>query len=77
VGYRLSGPALRVPDGEMISEPVLPGSIQVPPNGLPIVTMPDGPTLGGYPKLGLVDPEDLPRLAQTLPGSTLRFTLRD
>ncbi len=77
VGYRLSGPALRVPNGEMISEPVLPGSIQVPPNGLPIVTMPDGPTLGGYPKLGLVDPEDLPRLAQTLPGSTLRFTLRD
>lgn len=73
VGYRLAGMPLDVPLEEMISEPVLPGSIQVPPDGLPIVTMPDGPTLGGYHKLGLVDPDDLPQLAQSPPGSVVAF----
>lgn len=72
-GYRLEGPEILVPAGSMISEPVLVGSIQVPPGGQPIVTMPDGPTLGGYHKIGLVAPEDLPRLAQRLPGSAVRF----
>jgi len=76
VGYRLKGPILRPEPAELISEPVLPGSIQVPANGQPIVTMPDGPTLGGYPKLGLVDPEDLPRLAQMRPGQRVRFEPR-
>lgn len=73
VGYRLQGPSLRSDSPEMISEPVLPGSIQVPPSGQPIVTMPDGPTLGGYPKLGLVDSGDLARLAQCRPGQRIRF----
>lgn len=75
VGYRLDGPPVPVPMTELISEPVLPGTVQLPPNGQPIVTMPDGPTLGGYPKLGLVDPADLPRLAQSPPGTRLRFVL--
>ena len=75
VGYRLHGPPLVVPSGSALSEPVLAGSVQVPPEGLPIVTMPDGPTLGGYPKLGLVDPDDLPRLAQHPPGRAVRFVL--
>jgi allophanate hydrolase subunit 2 len=57
----------------MESEPVLPGSIQVPPGGQPIVTQVDGPTLGGYPKLGVVDPQDLGRLAQCRPGQSIRF----
>ena len=73
VGYRLMGPALPVPLLEMTSEPVLPGSIQIPPEGHPIVIMPDGPTLGGYPQLGVVDPEDLGRLAQLPPGAVLSF----
>lgn len=72
-GYRLNGPALKPEPPEIVSEPVLPGSIQVPANGQPIVTMPDGPTLGGYPKLGLVDPGDLARVAQTRPGQRIRF----
>ncbi len=72
-GYRLDGPALKPEPPEIVSEPVLPGSIQVPANGRPIVTMPDGPTLGGYPKLGLVDPEDLARVAQTRSGQRIRF----
>lgn len=73
VGCRLDGPRLQPPGIEMESEPVLPGSIQVPPGGQPIVTQVDGPTLGGYPKLGIVDPRDLGRLAQCRPGQTLRF----
>ena len=73
VGYRLLGSPLRPEPAQIISEPVLPGSIQVPANGQPIVTMPDGPTIGGYPKLGLVDPADLARLAQCRPGQSVRF----
>lgn len=73
VGYRLSGPALEWGGGEQISEPVLPGTVQVPSNGQPIVTMPDGPTLGGYPKIGWIDSQDLPRVAQTRPGQFVRF----
>lgn len=73
VGFRLDGPTLTAPGRQLISEPVLPGSIQIPSGGQPIVTMPDGPTLGGYPKLGLVDPADLAWLAQTRPGQPVRF----
>ena len=73
VGYRLAGPVLQPQVAQIISEPVLPGSIQVPANGQPIVTMPDGPTIGGYPKLGLVEPADLFRLAQCRAGQRVRF----
>ena len=61
--------------GSLLSEPVLPGSIQVPPDGQPIVTLHDGPTLGGYPKIAWIDPRDLPRLVQRRSGQPVRFTL--
>jgi biotin-dependent carboxylase-like uncharacterized protein len=73
VGYRLNGRPLEVERGEIVSEPVLVGSVQVPANGLPIVTMRDGPTVGGYPKLGLVDRADLSWLAQCRPGQSVKF----
>ncbi|MFM7102870.1 MAG: carboxyltransferase domain-containing protein, partial [Verrucomicrobiota bacterium] len=73
VGYRLEGGRITPPGGQMISEPVLPGSIQIPPDGRPIVTMADGPTLGGYPKLGVVEAGDLFWLAQCRPGHRCRF----
>jgi len=57
----------------LISEPVLPGSIQVPADGQPIVTLHDGPTLGGYPKIAWIDPRDLPRLVQRRSGQSIRF----
>ena len=60
--------------GSLISEPVLTGSIQVPADGQPIVTLHDGPTLGGYPKIGWIDPCDLPRLVQRRSGQPIRFT---
>lgn len=59
--------------GSLISEPVLPGSIQVPADGQPIVTLHDGPTLGGYPKIAWIDPRDLPRLVQRRSGQSIRF----
>ncbi len=59
--------------GSLISEPVLPGSIQVPADGQPIVTLHDGPTLGGYPKIAWIDPRDLPRLVQRRSGQSVRF----
>lgn len=73
VGYRLDGGRLTARLASIPSEPVLVGSIQVPPSGQPIVTMRDGPTVGGYPKIGLVDPDDLSWLAQCRPGTTVRF----
>ena len=75
-GYRLEGPALKVPIS-MFSEPVLPGSFQIPDNGQPIVTMVDGPTVGGYPKLGILTEEDRSRLAQCVPGTQVRFRWSD
>ena len=77
VGVRLEGTALRrVPereDTELPSEGLLTGAIQVPPNGLPVVFLADHPTTGGYPVIGVVAIEDLPRLAQAAPGTTVRL----
>lgn len=73
VGYRLAGAPLEFPSGQLLSEPVRVGTIQVPENGMPIVTMRDGPTVGGYPKLGILDPSDVSWLAQCRPGQQVRF----
>ena len=74
VGCRLQGPpvAHRGPR-EITSDGMLPGCIQVPPDGQPIVMGPDGPTTGGYPKIACVIGADLWRLAQLAPGETVRF----
>jgi biotin-dependent carboxylase-like uncharacterized protein len=77
IGYRLSGPRLeRANSGELPSEPTLPGAIQVPPDGQPIVLGPDAPVTGGYPVIGVVPragPDGLDALAQARPGHTLWF----
>jgi KipI family sensor histidine kinase inhibitor len=67
---RLAGPRLEHagPD-EISSEGMVPGSIQVPPDGQPIVMLADGPTTGGYPRIATVVTADLALLAQALPGS--------
>ena len=59
----------------MISEPLRVGTVQVPDDGRPIVMMRDGPTVGGYPKLGVVDAHDVARLAQCRPGRGLKFRM--
>lgn len=73
-GFRLEGPALNVPDS-IRSEPVLPGSFQIPGSGLPIVTMVDGPTVGGYAKIAILREVDSDWLAQCRPGTKIGFNL--
>ena len=76
MGYRLEGQEFthRAP-AALPSEPVCVGAVQVPQGGSPIVLMPDGPTVGGYPKIGLVEAADLSWLAQCRPGVKVRFQL--
>jgi allophanate hydrolase subunit 2 len=75
VGYRLEGPALPSGSGGglQLSEPVAPGTIQLPPDGHPIVLMADRQTTGGYPRLGHVIRADVPRLAQRWLGDSVTF----
>lgn len=74
MGYRLAGPELQRERGEELpSHGVLPGVIQVPPSGQPIVLLADAQTTGGYPKIGVVIRADLWKLAQLRLGGTLRF----
>ena len=60
---------------ELLSESVTFGTVQVPPSGKPLILMADRQTTGGYPRIAQVASVDLPRLAQLLPGDTLRFSL--
>ena len=73
MGVRLTGPMIPAPLAVMASEPVLPGSVQITGGGQPVVTMRDGPTVGGYPKLVWLDEESCRRVAQVPPGGTITF----
>jgi KipI family sensor histidine kinase inhibitor len=74
MGLRLEGSVLRLEKPlELASEGVGFGTVQVPPDGHPIVLMADRQTIGGYPKIGHVIAVDLPRLAQTRAGDAVKF----
>jgi biotin-dependent carboxylase-like uncharacterized protein len=74
MGYRLEGTVLdREPHADLLSHAVLPGTIQVPGNGQPIVLMSDAQTTGGYPRIGVVIAADLWKLAQVRLGTAVRF----
>ncbi|MET7393155.1 biotin-dependent carboxyltransferase family protein [Dactylosporangium sp. NPDC005572] len=74
VGTRLIGAALARADArELPSEGIVLGAVQVPADGQPLVFLADHPTTGGYPVVAVVDPRDLPLLAQARPGDTVRF----
>jgi biotin-dependent carboxylase-like uncharacterized protein len=76
MGLRLEGPAL--PAGrEIVSHAMIPGSIQLPADGQPVVLLVDGPTVGGYPVLGVVTRAEMPRLGQLRPGDTVRLRAQD
>lgn len=76
MGYRLQGPPLaRAREGELISEPLGIGAIQVPAAGEPILLMADRQTAGGYPKIGYVISADLPLAGQLAPGDFIEFHL--
>lgn len=74
MGYRLQGSELeRTTQREMLSHGLLPGVIQVPPNGQPIVLMNDAQTTGGYPRIACVIEADLYHLAQVRLGEPIHF----
>ena len=78
MGLRLSGPGLAcIHQEQQVSAGVAPGTIQVPPDGGPIVLLADRQTIGGYPRIGSVASVDLPKLAQIRPGGTVRFVAVD
>ncbi|TDL91854.1 biotin-dependent carboxyltransferase family protein [Vibrio vulnificus] len=75
MGYRLSGPTLKLKDNvELLSEAVTNGSVQVPPDGNPIILLADSQTTGGYPKIAQVITADLPIIAQVKPGESIQFS---
>lgn len=74
VGLRLEGRPVRRRAGEVVSEGVVLGAVQVPGSGQPVVFLQDHPTTGGYPVVAVLDPRDLAACAQARPGE--RFTLR-
>ena len=77
IGLRLTGtPLERARDGELATEPMVLGAVQVPPNGQPVVFLADHPTTGGYPVVGVVRTEDLVVCAQARPGDRLTLRVR-
>ena len=74
MGARLSGEKLELAEPrEMISQPVACGSVQVPPDGQPIILLAERQTIGGYPQIGHIISADLPKLARAWPGTLLKF----
>jgi antagonist of KipI len=74
MGYRLEGVELPLRNPvELLSEGVAFGTMQLPPDGMPIILMADRQTTGGYPRIGEVATVDLPLVAQLKPGDRLRF----
>jgi antagonist of KipI len=69
-GHRIKGPA-----GERISQPVTPGSVQIPPGGDPILLLADCQTTGGYAHIGTVITADQYRAGQLFPGDKVSFSL--
>jgi biotin-dependent carboxylase-like uncharacterized protein len=73
MGLRLEGFPFSLPNRQLVSEPVCPGSVQVTGDGQCIVLGVDGQTIGGYPKLAQVIAADLDKLGQLRPGEEIRF----
>jgi biotin-dependent carboxylase-like uncharacterized protein len=77
VGIRLDGPDLpRRRNGELASEGVVLGALQVPTRGRPTLFLADRPVTGGYPVIGVVPESGVNRAAQAVPGTPIRFRPR-
>ena len=74
-GCRLHGQAIQNVPEKMISEGVTYGSVEITTNGQPIILLKDRPTIGGYPKIGIVMSLDLSQLAQRQAGTQIKFEL--
>lgn len=73
MGYRLSASPIIIPQFNMISSGVIPGTIQLLPDGQLVILMRDCQTTGGYPRVAIVDYDDLNILAQKKHGDTITF----
>ncbi|MET8411240.1 biotin-dependent carboxyltransferase family protein [Streptomyces sp. NPDC005195] len=74
IGLRTQGPPLeRAVSGELPSEGMVLGAVQVPPDGRPVVFLADHPTTGGYPVIAVVRAADLSAAAQAVAGTPVRF----
>lgn len=77
MGTKLSAEhAISYGGGELLSEGIIPGAVQIPPDGNPIVLQKDAQSIGGYPKIGVIAEPQLSLLAQMPVGRKLRFVLR-
>ncbi len=79
MGYRLKGPDINIREGmpkSIVSEPSMPGSVQIPADGQPIILLVEQ-TVGGYVKIATVISSDIPKVAQAIPGDTLQFVKTD
>ena len=75
MGYRLDGPLIEHrASADIVSDALLPGAVQVPKNGRPILLMRDAQTTGGYAKIAVVISSDLSVLGQAKPGCSIRFS---
>jgi len=77
MGCRLEGEKIAYQGPGIVSEGIALGSIQIPPDGQPIILLKDSGSIGGYPKLGCVMRGDLNKLAQCRPGDKICFTAID
>ncbi|WNO08755.1 biotin-dependent carboxyltransferase family protein [Teredinibacter sp. KSP-S5-2] len=75
MGYRLTGGKPIHIDSTILSEATPLGSVQIPPDGNPIILMKDRQTIGGYPKLGCIYQTDIFQLSQRRPGQKVAFQL--
>ncbi len=77
VGVRLDGPTLSTTDaGELPSEGIVRGAVQLPPSGQPLIFLADHPVTGGYPVIAVVDDAATDRISQLRPGEQVRFAIR-
>jgi len=75
MGYRLEGPAIEHKGrADIVSDALLPGAVQVPKDGKPIIIMQDAQTTGGYPKIAVATTPDISLLGQAKPNDTIEFS---
>jgi biotin-dependent carboxylase-like uncharacterized protein len=75
MGYRLDGPAIKAKEKhDIITDGIMPGAVQIPGNGKPIIMLKDAQTTGGYAKIATVISIDLSKLAQLKPGDRIKFS---
>jgi allophanate hydrolase subunit 2 len=76
IALRLRGNTVRrAVSDEVPPEGLIPGAIQIPPDGQPVLFLADHPVTGGYPVIGVIDRADVCQTAQLRPGQTLRFAV--